>query len=66
MAPWKNSPYQASSTLAGIYPNYIPGCIWKNLAVPSCASDSEASDNSSSTAQMLYMQVMDPVFEIVV
>ena len=66
MAPWKNTSYQASSTLAGIYPNYIPGCIWKNLAAPSCASDSEASDNSSSIAQMLYMQVMDPVFEIVV
>lgn len=33
MAPWLNSPYQASSTFLSITPNYLPGCVWKKTSL---------------------------------
>lgn len=64
MAPWLNSPYQASSTFLSITPNYLPGCVWKNFPAQSTGNENTGQQSSSSNSQMLYLQIHNPVFEM--
>ena len=66
MAPWKNTPYQAASTFGSIYPNYLLGCVWKNFTAPSIGSKVDSTDSSSSNSQVLYLKVIDSIFEMAV
>ena len=64
LVPWKMSQYTSSGTLAAVKPNYVPGCIWKNMMAPSVGNKYETNNASSPNAQMLSLIVHDPAFEM--
>lgn len=49
-----------------LYPNYLPGCVWKNFTPPSIGSKVDSTDSSSSNSQVLYLKVIDPIFKMAV
>ena len=64
LAPWRNAQYMNASNIVTIKPNYIPGCVWKNMSAPSTGSRTQASNDSSSSNQMLSIKIHNPAFEM--
>ena len=64
LAPWRNANYQSTTALVAVKPEYIPGCVWKNMTAPSTGSKIGYHASSSADRQMLSITIHDPPFEM--